>query len=165
MDGSIGRTALDGIISVVSKSAPLMGAVLGSPLASVGISLLANILGVDPRDTQAIMDKINATPDIDVKLKELEYQNRQTLLQIAAQNYVTEVDDRKNARLREMTLKDWVPTILAIGFLINYAVMQFYCVTHTTSANDIISARFQDVLIMIISYYFGSSHKQPNQVS
>jgi hypothetical protein len=55
---------------------------------------------------------------------------------------------------------EFVPAFLAIGFLINYAAVQFYCVIHENAANDIISARFQDVLIMIISYYFGSSHKE-----
>ncbi len=144
---------------IVSKSAPLIGSLLGSPLAGIGISWVANLFGADPMNTQDIIDKINADPEAALKLKTLEYQHQEMLENISASNYKTEVDDRKSAREREIALNDWVPTILAVGFLINYAIMQFYCVSHISAANDIISARFQDVLIMIVSYYFGSSHK------
>jgi hypothetical protein len=59
-----------------------------------------------------------------------------------------------------VNLHDHIPTILAVGFLSIYALVQIYCVMHSTSANDIISARLQDVVIMIVSYYFGSSHRE-----
>jgi hypothetical protein len=159
MDGLPEHIALNSIRELVSKSAPLIGAVLGSPLASIGISLLSNFFGVDSQDTQEILNKINSTPDIDSKLKEIEYQHRQVLLQIASDNYKTEVDDRKSAREREISLHDKVPTILSIGFLIVYSFIQFYVIYNPGSDDDIISARLQDILVMIVSYYFGSSHK------
>lgn len=151
---------LNDLATVVAKSAPLLGTVLGSPLAGIGISLLSSIFGVSAKDTSGLLSAITTDPESAIKLKELELTHAETLAQIAAGVYQTEVDDRTNARAREIQLHDYVPTILAIGFLINYAAIQFYCVTHATSANDIISARFQDVLIMIMSYYFGSSHKE-----
>lgn len=144
---------------IVSKSAPLLGSLLGSPLAGIGIGWLSNLFGADPNDVTDLVNKIKNDPEAELKLRGLQFQHEQELLKIAATNYQTEVDDRKNAREREVSLHDYVPTILAIGFLLNYAAIQFYCVTHQTPGNDIISARFQDVLIMIISYYFGSSHK------
>lgn len=155
-----GRTLLEDLGNVVTKSAPLLGTVLGSPLAGVGISLLGSLFGVDPKRTDKLVEAINNDPEAVIKLKTLENQHYETLMQIASQNYVTEVDDRKNAREREVALRDYVPTFLALGFLVNYAAIQFYCVTHSNSVNDVISARFQDVLIMIMSYYFGSSHKE-----
>lgn len=145
---------------LVSKSAPLLGSLLGSPLAGLGVGWVAKLFNADPADTNDIVRKILNDPEAALKLKGLEYQHQEELERIAATNYQTEVDDRKSAREREISLHDYVPTILAVGFLINYALIQFYCVTHPTSANDIISARFQDVLIMIISYYFGSSHRE-----
>lgn len=144
---------------LVSQSAPLLGSMLGSPIAGIGISWIASLFGADPKNTQDIIDKISNDPEASLKLKSLEYQHEEELKKIASVDYQTEVDDRKSARQREINLQDYVPTFLAIGFLINYAAMQFYCVSHPTAANDLISARFQDVLIMIISYYFGSSHK------
>jgi len=148
---------------IVSKSAPLLGSMLGSPLAGIGVSWLANLFGADPKNTQDIIDKITADPEAILKLKTLEYQHKEELEKIAVSAYQVEVDDRKSARDREVSLHDYVPTILAVGFLCNYAIIQLYCVTHPGNANDIISARLQDVLIMIISYYFGSSHREKPQ--
>lgn len=160
-----GLTTLESIANVVAKSAPLLGTVLGSPLAGVGISLLAQLFGVNPKDTDKLMEAIKNDPDAAIKIKTLAFQHEEALLQLEAQNYSVEVNDRKDARAREVALRDNVPTLLALGFLLNYAAIQFYCVTHANPASDIISARFQDVLIMIISYYFGSSHKEKQQPS
>lgn len=152
------------IKSVSLASAPLLGSLLGSPLAGIGVSLLGNAFNVDPKNIDALVATINNDPEGHIKIRSIETKHLEVLAQIAAQNYQNEVDDRKNARARELELakngfRDWVPTILAVGFLINYAAIQFYCVTHPVSISDVISARFQDVLIMIISYYFGSRHK------
>ena len=150
---------LDEIAKIVTKSAPILGSVLGSPFASIGVSLLANLFNIDPKEKDKLLEKLD-DPTISLQLKNLENTHQETLLQLISKNYETEVDDRKSARTREITLRDYVPTVLALGFLINYAIIQFYCITHNNSMNDIISARFQDVLLMIISYYFGSSHKE-----
>lgn len=159
MGGLIDAIESSGIVSTVGKIAPLLGSVLGSPLAGVGISMLANLFHVEPKNVQALHDAIVKDPESSLKIKALENEHIQMLAKISAQNYQTEVDDRKSARSREMALRDYVPTVLAVGFLFNYAAIQFYCVTHPSAAIDVISARFQDVLIMIMSYYFGSSHK------
>ncbi|MFA6080741.1 MAG: hypothetical protein WC753_04695 [Candidatus Gracilibacteria bacterium] len=153
------------LTDIVGKAAPLLASALGTPVAGLGVGLIANLFGADPKDTQDVVAKILSDPEADAKLKKLEYDHKEALENVQATNYKTEVDDRKSARelqsslVQNHTLQSWVPTILAVGFLINYALMQFYVVSHQSSANDIISARFQDVLIMIISYYFGSSHK------
>lgn len=152
---------IDVIESNVSKVAPLLGAVLGSPFSGIGISLLANLFGVDSKNVEGIQKAISSDPEALVKIRALEYEHAATLAKIAAEAFATEVEDRKSARSREVALRDYVPTILALGFLANYAAIQFYCVTHPSAALDVISARFQDVLIMIMSYYFGSSHKSP----
>jgi len=151
---------IDAIASKVSVIAPVVGGLLGTPASGVILGMLGSLFGVNSGDVEKIAHAISSDPEADAKLKKLEFDHSETLVKLAAENYAVEVDDRKNARQREINLQDWVPTILAIGFLINYAVIQFYCVTHNDSANDIISARFQDVLIMIISYYFGSAHKE-----
>lgn len=148
---------LNDIGNLISKTAPTIATALGGPIAGTVVTLLENAFGV-PKEQ--LMDTISITPDAVLKLKTLEMQHCEELARINSTNYQTEVDDRKSARQREISLHDFVPSALAIGFLLNYAAIQFYCVTHNNTINDIISARFQDVLIMIISYYFGSTHKQ-----
>lgn len=149
----------DEISSVVGKSAPLLGSVLGSPLAGIAISLVSSIFHANTNDIKDILDKIKDDPEASLKLKTLELQHQESLQKILATNYQTEVDDRKSARAREVALHDHVPTLLAFLFLICYAVVQVYAVMHPTNVNDIISARLQDILVMVFSYYFGSMHK------
>lgn len=158
MAGSIAHTIFDDLGAVVSKSAPLLGSVLGSPLAGIGVSLISNLFGSPSGDLTKLIETIKNDPDATIKLRTLEAQHQETLLQIASKDYETEIKDRDSARQREVSLHSYVPTILALGFLLNYAAIQFYCVIHNNTVNDIISARFQDVLIMIMSYYFGSRH-------
>lgn len=145
------------IVTIVSKSAPLLGTALGSPLAGMALGLIAHLFGVNSNDQNAILSALQS-PESAAKLQQLQNEHLEALEQIQATNYQTEVDDRKNARQREITLKDHVPTILSILFLISYVGIQLYIVMYPQSADDIISARLQDVLIMIISYYFGSSN-------
>ena len=45
---------IDAIASDVKKVAPLLGAVLGSPAASVGVSLLADAFGVDAENKELL---------------------------------------------------------------------------------------------------------------
>lgn len=158
-----GLTALETIKEMVSNVAPLLGNLLGLPNAQLGISLLCHLFDIDNNQPEKLLEAIKNDPESMMKIKTLEYHHEEMLKQFILGAYKTEVDDRISARNRQVSLQDYVPTILAVGFLINYALIQFYVVTHANAANDVISARFQDVLIMIISYYFGSTHnkKQP----
>ncbi len=149
---------LEELSNLVRKSAPILGGLLVSPFGTIASSLVSGLFGAGHNDLEDLVNKIKNDPEASLKLKELELTHEKDLQALASQDYQTEVDDRKSARARQIAIHDYVPTILAIGFLINYAAIQFYCVMHQSSANDIISARFQDVLIMIVSYYFGSSH-------
>lgn len=149
---------IDDLSGVVGKVAPLLGGVLGGPLGSVAVSLVASLFHANNSDLQDILDKIKNDPDAELKLKTLELQHQEALQNFKVTDYQTEVDDRKSARLREMTLHDHIPAILALLFLLCYAIIQVYSVMHPTAVDDIISARLQDILIMVFSYYFGSKH-------
>jgi hypothetical protein len=153
------NSILGKIADVVGKTAPTLGTIFGTPFAGVGLSLIANAFGVSAKDTTAVLDALQSNPEAVQKLKQIEYDHAEALAKISSEDYKTEVADRQSARQREISLHDYVPTFLALGFLLNYAYMQYYCAAYPNPANDLISARFQDVLIMIISYYFGSSHK------
>lgn len=150
------------VVNKIKDITPSLAQAIAStnPISQVLYSAVTSIFGANKNDPTDLLAKINADPEAAIKLKKIEFDHQEEMAKINSETYKTEVEDRKNAREREINLHDWVPTILAIGFLINYAAIQFYCVTHQNQANDIISARFQDVLIMIISYYFGGIHKK-----
>ena len=154
-------SAWDKVFSFIKSITPELGMAISTanPAASILVSMVSRSLEADKSNPKDILNKLNSDPACSIKLRKIELDYEPEIMKINSTDYKTEVDDRKNARQREIDLHDWVPTILAIGFLINYAVIQFYCVTHNNT-DDIISARFQDVLIMIMSYYFGSVHKR-----
>jgi hypothetical protein len=119
---------LEKLISVVTASAPLLGSVLGSPMAGIAISLLSSHFGVFP-DVANILSKITSVGDVANTLKQLEDQNKLALQQLNLQAYQTEVSDRQNARETEVQLsqggnKDFVPHLIAISFLITYVMVQ-----------------------------------------
>lgn len=96
------------ILPVVGKAAPLLGSVLGTPLAGVAISLIAKAFGVNPNDINAVASALNSDPETAIKLKTVEYEHAETLAKIASTDYSTEVDDRKNARQFSGLYKDFM---------------------------------------------------------
>jgi hypothetical protein len=154
------KQGLDKLKNIVGATAPLLASVIGSNYYGIALSILAKFLGTGDNVTD-IISKISSTPDMALKLKQLENEHAEVLKKLANDEFAHEVDDRKDARLREKELHDFVPTVLALGFLVIYAFFQFYVINKTqTASNDIISARFQDGLMYILAYYFGGMHKK-----
>lgn len=149
------------ITKVVEDAAPVLGAAISAsnPVAGMAISLISQVFGANKNDTDDIFNKIHADPEYKLKLKKIEYDHQDALQTAANENYKIEVDDRKNARDLQIEAHSFIPTFLAIGFFITYAVIQAYCLTHLSQNTDIISARINDGLMLILSYYFGSNHK------
>ena len=50
--------------------------------------------------------------------------------------------------------------VLALLVVLIYAVIQFMAIYNPGNQDDIISARIQDILVMIISSYFVSKNKE-----
>lgn len=150
---------------VVSTVAPVLGTALGGPAGGLVLSMITNALGFKKDSEPTSDDLINAIqtdPAAQLRLKQLQNDHAEELAKIEAQNYQTEVEDRKSARNMAAVLKDHVHTILAVSFVLIYAVVQIINLCMTIH-NDLTSARVQDIMVMIISFYFGSSIKQKTQ--
>lgn len=135
---------------IVSKYAPLLGSVIGGPAGGAIGTLVAAQFGADPNDAADLVKRIEGDPEAATKLMQLQLTYWTDLVKL-------DNEDRANARNREIQVRDKIPAILAIGFLLIYAGIQFYAVYNADSSNDIISARVQDILMLIVAYYFGSS--------
>lgn len=86
--------------NIVSKAAPILGAILGGPVGAAAggaLSLAASALGVDATP-EAVMQAVKDDPDALIRLRELEVQERATLLQWQTAQIQAEVEDRKSAR-------------------------------------------------------------------
>ncbi len=152
MDGTIART----IASEIAKYAPVLASALGSPAGAIVLALIAKALNV--KDVE-IIDKLKKDPAAADALEKLEMEHHEALIKLANEHYATEVTDRQNARSREVAVRDHMTAIIAIAFIVIYTIIQLYVLRFPTNADDIISARVQDIIIMIISYYFGSVHR------
>ncbi len=149
----------DELIPKITSYAPLLGSALGGPAGGLVGSLIANVFGADSSKISDLAKKIESDPDAEYKLKSLQFQ----IAQINLQQYQAAVDDAKDARKRQIALHDHIPSVIAIAFVIMYAVIQYFVINHPGQQDDIISARIQDIMVMIVGYYFGSAYKRRKQ--
>jgi hypothetical protein len=153
----------DQIKQLVGTVAPTLGLALGGPLGGAAGAFLAKALGVAPGDSKAAEAAlVGATPETLLALKkaDLEFQAHMADLDVTRDQLA--YADVDSARKREMTVKDWTPSIIAYGILTLYAGVQIYLLTHIVADDmrEIVmrSLGTLDAAIgLVLSYYFGSS--------
>jgi hypothetical protein len=151
LTGVLGSEAL----KIIEKAAPMVATALGSPVAGIVVSLLENAFGVP---AEGLTAAIAGNADASVKLKALELQHTEALATIQNTTFGLENDDAKNARDYAIRTNDRVPMILSYIMTGVYIAIQFAAIYN--HGDDIISARVQDIMVMIIGYYFGSKHSR-----
>lgn len=153
------------ILPTISKAAPLLGSLLGTPFAGVVISLIASAFGVNPKDLGALADKLSS-PDAQIKLKELEMTHAETLTQIAASSYATEVDDRKDARKNAVLYKDFLrhmAYLVTLGFFMALALLFMPVTTYDPNERELLSMLIGMLVSKwqtIIDFFYGSSRNK-----
>jgi hypothetical protein len=165
MAGSTGVTDGNSLLSLVSKYAPFLGAVLGTPFAGMGLSIIARALGLDSTKADAIQSALVADPNLALKLKEIEATHATELAQILAQEYAVEVDDRKDARKNSVLYKDFIrhmAYLVTLGFF--GALMMLFFPLDIESGHRELLSMLVGMLVSkwqtIIDFFYGSS--RPN---
>ena len=69
------------IMPIVEKAAPVIGMLLGSPLAGTIVGLFAAIVDGNPCDPQQVAQKLKDDPDLYAKLAKLEASHEKWLQQ------------------------------------------------------------------------------------
>jgi hypothetical protein len=64
------HNALDEVLPIIEKGAPLISAALGQPFAGIAISALAKAFETHEYDLKSLIDKIKNASDADDKLSE-----------------------------------------------------------------------------------------------
>lgn len=153
------------ILPLVSKSAPLLGSVLGTPLGGVALSLIANAFGVDHKNLDAINDILTNAPEADSILRKVQDEHQETLAKIASQDYATEVDDRKNARSNAVIYKDFLrhmAYLITAGFF-GALMLLFSPISMNPDSRELLSMLVGMLVSKwqtIIDFFYGSSRKQ-----
>lgn len=154
-----------GIGSLVSKISPVLGALLGSPLAGIAISFLANRFNVDPHNLTELAQKISNDPHADIKIKQMENDHQEVLAILASQDYHTEVDDRKDARANSVNFRDFMrhmAYLVTAGFF-GALFLLFMPIPLNQEEKELLSMLVGMLVSKwqtIIDFFYGSSRKQ-----
>jgi cell division protein FtsX len=155
--------SLKDIANAVEKVAPAVAAGLLGPWGGSLVAMLETMLGVKSGDLPAA---IVANPQAANDLAE-------SLAKIQAENYVTEVDDRKSARDREESIvktlgkRDWVLDFIAMLVVSGFFAMAFLIAIAPMDRSDhdilyMIIGQLTSGFLLVLGYYFGSSKKSSN---
>lgn len=170
--------------SIIGKSAPLVGTLLGGPAGGAVGALVANVLGVKD-DPDAVNSALAANPDALVRVQELQLNAKVQLQQLAVQaetmriqaegaQYAAEAADRDSARqLAAKQPSDMVrPTLtfvmLAGSLFIIVAVMTGWAmevITNTTAAltvGNVMGAWFM-MTKEVVGFWFGMTKESQKQ--
>ena len=154
--------------TILPTLVPALG--LGGPLGQLAANAIGKAIGVEgltPDKAESAIEAAQAKdPDILLKLKqvdadfqlkmaELGFESAQKLEEVAA-------GDRASARLREMTVKDKIPAILAVGVTVGFfSLLGLFAFREIPVASqtilNVLVGSLGTAWIGIINYYFGSS--------
>ena len=153
---------------MILKISPVIATALLGPAGGIVAKLVADLFGADSTDPTDIMTKMQADPDHDIKLKQLEVDKGEYIANLHADSYSKEVEDRESARQREIELaklgkSDWVPKFIDIVFVVGFFALAFIQMLPNvkivnTTVSMMVGAIIRE-MVEIIRYYRGGAQK------
>jgi len=157
---------LSDVLDPIRKIAPMIAGAVGGPYASVAVSALSNIILGKPDGTEEeVVDVLSSgNPEVLFKLKQAEEDFKIKMKELGIKEDELIVEDRMDAREREIKTKDKMVPIFAgivlLGFFatVGYVLSGYVDLSGQTGAIagtliGYVSAKAEQV----IAYYFGSS--------
>ena len=152
---------MNDLINILKGFAPTLATAVAGPLGGMAVQALAQKFGVE-NTVGAVAAAIAGDPKAAEKLAEIELEYAKL-----------EATDRADARKAEVTMatSDQVPVlnksvtpVLAIIIVLAWGFIQYHLLTHVvpTEMREIIIrvlGTLDGALVMVLSYYFGASHK------
>ena len=147
-------------MSWIEQIAPTIATALGGPLAGLAVDAVSKAIGVDPKDVQDTINngKLSAEQIASIQQAELTLKTKAQEMGLDFEQLA--VNDRKSARDMQMTVKSWIPPILAIGITIGFfGIMYGMMSGHVQSSEAlmILLGSLGTSWTGVISFYFGSS--------
>lgn len=152
------------VSKVIGFGAPLLGTLIGSPLAGIALSLIGSAFGVKS-DPDAIMAALSQDPEAAVKLKQIEAQHSEILAQIASTDFYTSYLDRKDARDKAIEGKyDWFVHMLSVFITLGFfcSVVMVFFTKADPGDHDILNMMLGSLgtcWVQVIAFYFGNINK------
>jgi hypothetical protein len=152
----------------VAKFAPLLGAIVPLPGASLIGHAIAETFGGSLDNPADLIHRIEGDAEASVKLKQIETQGQADLARIAVDHIRAANEDRANARAREIALKDTTPATIAKLFISGHLFMLTVIILllkfSTVNAFEekileMTIVGMSNAIMLILAYYFGATNK------
>ncbi len=146
---------------ILATVAPLLGTAIGGPFGGLAGTLLAKALGTsDPKAMEAAITSTD--PDILLKLKQADQEFAEHMKELQISEEKLSYDDTASARAREQAVKDWTPRIIAyvVIILVLLAEGSMFFVGQPKMEGVVLGrilGTLDSALLLVLSYYFGSS--------
>jgi len=154
----------------VRAVAPTIATVLGGPLAWTAVGALSNALLGKPDGTEDELAAVlkSASPELLGKLKVEEMQFKLKMRELGVEVDKLHAADRSSARQREMAVRDWAPSLIAlasfVGFFAILGAMMVWEIPDTSvQPVNIMLGVLGGIIASITAYYFGSSKGADNK--
>jgi hypothetical protein len=161
---NFGQTALQ----VLKTVAPTLALAVGGPFGPLAAAALHAALGTtDQKSAETAL--LAATPDQLLALKKADNDFAVQMEQLGIEKDKLSFDDTASARLREMTVKDLTPRIIAylVIVLVLIAEGSMFFIGQPKSVDGVVLGRIlgtlDSALMLVLGYYFGSSAGQDSK--
>lgn len=149
---------------LIRSVAPSLATALGGPLAGVAVREIAGkVLGKpDATEDDVAAAMAAANPETLLKLRELDQQFKKDMAALGVELERLDSADRKDARARQVAMKDWTPNVLAAIVLLAFGVTHWHLLNHAVPQDmkELIArmlATLDAMVMLVLSYFFGSS--------
>ena len=154
----------------VRAVAPTIATVLGGPLAGTAVGAISNALLGKPDGTEEEISAIlkTASPELLGKLRVEEMQFKLKLKEMGVEVDKLHAADRSSARQREIAVKDWAPSLIAMASFVGFfSILGFMMVYEMPERSvqpvNIMLGVLGGIIASITAYYFGSSKGSDNK--
>lgn len=153
-----------GWIETLATVAPTVATAIGGPLAGMAVRVATGVLGIENNEEALQQAVASGDPTTMLALKQADQSFQVTMKQLDIDLAKVEAADRDSARQRESTTGDsWTPRILASTVVMGWMGTQFYVMHNQLFGETVVAlvGTLGNALMLVLSYYFGASHKQP----
>tara|TARA_R100001594_G_C3897127_1_gene229915 strand:+ start:108 stop:584 length:477 start_codon:yes stop_codon:yes gene_type:complete len=149
--------------NLVGSLAPQLGSALGGPIGGMAANLVAEVLGCDPEPKKIEQAINNATPEQLLELKKAEKDFEVKMKEMDVDIFALETADIQDAR--KTFSKDWTAKTIGVVVVGGFMSYIFMISLLPPEQNDealinLILGYLGGLASAIISFYFGSSHKE-----
>ncbi|SES24512.1 Holin of 3TMs, for gene-transfer release [Vreelandella subterranea] len=114
LKGLLGNIDTEALSGAVSKGAPLLGSLIGTPATGAAIGMIAKALGTDA-NPESITQKLERDPEATAKLQNLENEHQQTLTRMVLEAESVRLGEvnktmRAEAASNDAFVRRWRPT-------------------------------------------------------